>query len=167
MIREATPDDASWIADIWNDVIARTHITFTTTLKTVPEIETMIRDRVVLVLPERGGFATYGAFRGGPGYAATIEHTVFLAETARGKGQGRALLSALENHAKSAGHHVMVAAISSANPAAIKFHEAMGYDVVAEMPEVGRKDGCWLDLILMQKQVGATESASAKPQDKV
>lgn len=167
MIRDAIPDDASWIADIWNDVIAHTHITFTTTLKTVPEIESMIRDRVVLVLPKQCGFATYGAFRGGPGYAATVEHTIFLAQAARGKGQGHALLSALEIRAKSAGHHVMVAAISSANPAAIKFHAAVGYDVVAEMPEVGRKDGVWLDLILMQKQLGATESVSAKPQDKV
>ncbi|WP_299743005.1 GNAT family N-acetyltransferase [uncultured Tateyamaria sp.] len=167
MIRDATPDDAGWITDIWNDVIAHTHITFTTTLKTVAEIEAMIRDRVVLVLPEKGGFATYGEFRGGPGYAATVEHTVFLAKHTRGKGWGRALLSALEGRARDAGHHVTVAAISSVNPAAVAFHKAMGYDTVARMPEVGRKDGIWLDLILMQKQLGATVSASAKPQDRV
>ncbi|GGX50383.1 N-acetyltransferase [Tateyamaria omphalii] len=167
MIRDAAPDDASWIADIWNDVIAHTHITFTTTLKTVPEIEAMIRDRVFLVLPDQGGFATYGAFRRGLGYVATVEHTIFLAKHARGKGQGKRLLSALEGQAGDAGHHVMVAAISSENQEAAAFHKAMGYDTVAEMPEVGRKGGRWLDLILMQKQLGATESASAKSRDSV
>lgn len=162
MIRDATKDDARWIADIWNDVIAHTHVTFTTTLKSLPEVEDMISDGVVLVLPDRGGFATYAPFRSGPGYAATIEHSIFLAAHARGKGLGALLLSALEARAYENSHHVMVAAISGANPNAIAFHTAMGYDKVAQMPEVGRKDGCWLDLILMQKQLGATEGVSAK-----
>lgn len=167
MIRDATGDDTGWIADIWNDVIAHTQITFTTTPKSSAEIETMIETRDVLVLPEQGGFATYGPFRGGPGYAATVEHTILLAAHARGRGQGRALLSALLARAHARGHHVMVAGISGANVAAIAFHTAMGFSKVAHMPEVGRKNGVWLDLILMQKRLGATASTDAKPEDTV
>lgn len=167
MIQAAKPEDADWIAGIWNEVIADTQITFTTTLKSRAEIEAMIFDRVVLVLPDRGGFATYGPFRGGPGYAATVEHTIMLAAHAQGQGAGRALLSALEARAKADGHHVMVAAISGANPTALAFHVAMGFVRTAHMPEVGRKDGVWLDLILMQKQLGATESANATDEDTV
>lgn len=167
MIRDATSNDAGWIMDIWNDVITNTYITFTTTLKTRSEIESMIRARVVLVLPEQGGFATFGSFRSGPGYAATVEHSIFLAEHARGKGQGAALLFALEDRARMAGCRVMVAGISGANPEAVAFHAHLGYAAVGEMPEVGRKDGIWLDLILMQKNLGATESARAKRLDTV
>ncbi|MEM8655678.1 MAG: N-acetyltransferase family protein [Pseudomonadota bacterium] len=167
MIGPADPKDAGWIARLWNDVIAHTQITFTTRRKAVSEIETLIAQGTVLTLPDQGGFATYGPFRAGPGYAATTEHTIHLAPKARGRGQGRALLSALEDHLHAAGHHVMVAGISSANPGAVAFHRALGFTQVAHMPEVGRKDGVWLDLILMQKRLGATVSANAKTDDSV
>ncbi|APX10989.1 GNAT family N-acetyltransferase [Tateyamaria omphalii] len=167
MIRDANRDDAGWIADIWNAVIAHTQITFTTAPKTLDDIENLIDTRVMLVLPRQGGFATYGPFRGGPGYAATVEHTILLDPTARGRGKGRALLTALQARARREGYHIMVAGISGINDVAIAFHAAMGFAKVAHMHQVGRKDGVWLDLILMQKQLGATAGADAAPQDTV
>ncbi|MBV7408926.1 MULTISPECIES: GNAT family N-acetyltransferase [Roseobacteraceae] len=167
MIRNAARDDAAWIADIWNAVITHTQITFTTAPKSLTDIEKMIECQAVLVLQDRGGFATYGPFRSGPGYAATVEHTILLADGARGRGHGRALLTALEARAAAEGHHIMVAGISGTNDAAIAFHSAMGFSRVGHMPEVGRKGGVWLDLVLMQKRLGATASADAKPRDTV
>jgi len=163
MIRAATPQDAPWIAEIWNDVIRDTLITFTTEEKTQDAIADLIANRPILVLADRGGFATYGPFRGGPGYASTVEHTVLLASAARGRGQGRALMKGLMDHAAVDGHHVMVAGISGANPDAIAFHARLGFAEVARMPEVGRKAGQWLDLVLMQKILGATGRSTAKP----
>ncbi|MEO0401904.1 MAG: N-acetyltransferase family protein [Pseudomonadota bacterium] len=165
MIRAATEADAPWIAEIWNAIIADTLITFTTDPKSVDAVRQMIAERPVLVLPDSGGFATYGPFRGGPGYAATIEHTVLLAPKTRGQGQGRALMAALIKTAQEAGHHVMVAGISGANPGAIAFHAALGFEQVAHMPEVGRKSGQWLDLVLMQKTLGSLASATTSPPD--
>lgn len=153
MIRPAQSSDAPWIAALWNTVIADTLITFTTDLKSQAEIKALIEARPVLVLPDKGGFATYGAFRGGPGYGATVEHTIHLDPRARGQGQGRALLEALQQQAHEAGHHIMVAGISGANPDAVAFHSALGFDPVGHLPQVGRKAGQWLDLILMQKQL--------------
>ncbi|MEX0312352.1 MAG: N-acetyltransferase family protein [Tateyamaria sp.] len=167
MIRPATPTDAPWICDIWNGIIAQTHITFTTQRKNIADIETMIADRVVLTLPDKGGFATFGPFRGGPGYAATVEHTILLAEHARGQGQGAILFAALEDEARRSGVHVMVAGISGANPAAVAFHAAQGFEQVGHMPEVGRKDGQWLDLVLMQKRLEAGGTPNARQNDAI
>lgn len=159
MIRHATAQDAPWIVDLWNSMIAETLITFTTTPKSEVEITEMIGQRPVLVLDEGGGFATYGPFRGGPGYTATVEHSVMLAPNARGKGLARNLLEALMDVAQDDGKHAMVAAISGANPNAVAFHAALGFVRVGHLPEVGYKSGQWLDLIFMQKMLNPPDSA--------
>lgn len=160
MIRQATPEDAPWIAAIWNTVISDTLITFTTTTKSEADVAQVIATRPVLVLADAVGFATYGPFRGGPGYGATAEHSVMLAPNARGHGHGRALLNGLMQVARDDGKHVMVAAISGANPQALAFHAALGFKQVGQMPQVGRKAGQWLDLILMQKLLNAPDSVT-------
>lgn len=160
MIRPATQDDAAWIMAMWNAVISDTLVTFTTTPKSVGDIATLIQRRPVLVLPEARGFATYGPFRAGPGYGATIEHSIYLAPACRGQGLGGGLLDALMDHAAGAGHHVSVAAISGANPGAVRFHAQRGFESVGRMAQVGRKNGQWLDLILMQKLLNPQDNAA-------
>lgn len=153
MIRAANPDDADWIAGIWNGIIADTLITFTTRPKTRVEVEAMIAAQPVLVLADQSGFATYGPFRSGPGYAGTVEHTIYLRPDAQGQGAGRALITALMDHAGAAGLRVMVAGISGANPGAVAFHAALGFEQVGRMTGVGQKSGRTLDLIWMQKRL--------------
>ena len=80
-----------------------------------------------------------------------MEHTVILSPDACGQGFGCALLHALEDYARNAGVHSLVAGISGENPAAVAFHKKMSFTRVALIPEVGWKFGRWMDLILMQK----------------
>ena len=156
IIRPARPTDADAIAAITNAIIRDTLVTFTTEIRDPADIALDIEARAgsYLVAEVNGqveGFATYGPFRSGPGYAKTCEHTIQMSPKARGQGGGRALMSALQNAACADGFHVMVAGISSANLGAIAFHAALGFAEVGQMPEVGRKWGQWLDLVLMQK----------------
>jgi phosphinothricin acetyltransferase len=135
-------------------------VTFTTDERSAAQIAEDIKARApgYLVAEHDShviGFATYGPFRTGPGYAQTCEHTIQLSPDARGKGVGRALMSALQDIAQAQGVHVLVAGISSANPGAEAFHAALGYSKVGLMPEVGFKFGQRLDLVLMQKILGA------------
>ena len=152
MIRPATEADAEAIAALWNPWIADTAITFTSTLKTPDDIAQMIATRPAFFTTDGvQGFATYGQFRGGDGYATCMEHSIILSPTARGQGLGRALLHAVEYHARTHGAHQMIAGISAENPAAIAFHTRMGYTETARIADAGRKFGRFIDLVLMQK----------------
>lgn len=155
-VRPAVPEDAGAIAALWNPMIRDTLSTFTTVEKSPGDIRGMIAERpdaffVAQAQDVCAGFVTFGPFRAGPGYAATVEHTVIVADSGQTRGMGRILLTAAEDAARAQGHHVMVAGISDTNEGAQIFHQQVGYREVARMPQVGRKAGQWLDLVLMQK----------------
>ena len=155
IIRAADPGDARLVAALWNEMIRTSLATFTTAEKTTADVKSLIANRKnafwVAETDHGLGFVTYGPFRSGPGYAATVEHTIILDPAAQGQGLGRALMAHAMKTAAADHLHVMVAAISSANPSAVAFHTSLGFEQTGLMPEVGRKNGQWLDLILMQK----------------
>jgi L-amino acid N-acyltransferase len=159
MIRDAAAGDVPALVVILNHWITQSTITFNPVPKTPADIAAMITDKArldhaLLVAEIDGqiaGYATYGQFRAGVGYAHAMEHSIALAPDHRGRGAGRDLLVAVEDHARARRAHVMMAGISGENTAGIAFHKAAGYAHVAAIPEVGFKFGRWLDLVLMQK----------------
>ena len=158
MIRPATADDIPAITAIINHVIRDTTITFNSVEKSPTEVLAMMTDRRALgfemFVADLGGvvgYATYAQFRAGVGYARSMEHSVALAEAGQGKGLGRALMLAIEDHARAGGAHLMVGAITSDNVKSVSFHKVLGYDLVGMMPEAGFKFGKYYDLLLMQK----------------
>lgn len=159
ILRAAVADDAPVLADLINHWVTGSTITFTSATKSPQDIVDMIAAKAaaghaVLVAEEAGrllGYATYGQFRGGNGYAHAMEHSIALSPDARGRGVGRALLIAIEEHARAAGAHVIFAGVSGENTQGQAFHAANGYAQVAVIREVGRKFDRWLDLVLMQK----------------
>lgn len=157
ILRDATTADAGSITAIWNREIRDGVSTFNTIEKEVGAIKATIASEVVFLVAEGEGavvgFATFGPFRGGPGYALTMEHTIYMAEAARGNGVGRDLMAKLEAEAKKRGVHVLVAGVGGENSGGIAFHKAMGFVEVARMPEVGRKFDRWMDLVLLQKML--------------
>jgi len=159
MIRLAGAWDATAIAEIWNPVIRDSTITFNAVEKDPDNLVRFLTSQAdvgqaTFVVEQDGevlGFATYGQFRAGVGYARSMEHTIMIAAGARGRGHGAGLLEAVEAHAREGGAHSMIAGVSGANEAGIGFHAARGYHEIARVPEVGWKHASWLDLVLMQK----------------
>ena len=159
MIRSATPADVPAILAFWNPLIETTAVGFSPTPHTVESLGAMIaarqaEGRAFLVAEIGGkvaGFASYDQFRKGLGYARSMEHTIILSGTARGQGVGRALMAAIEEHARARGVHMMVAGVSAENPAGLAFHSALGYVEAGRIAEAGYKFGRFLDLVLMQK----------------
>lgn len=163
MIRPSRPGDAPAIAAIWNPIIRDTEITFWPSERTEAEIAAIITDRQAqgfahLVAERDGkviGFANYGQFRAGLGYARSMEHTVHVTPDARGSGTGRALMLAIEDHARAATHRLMIGAVTGSNDASLRFHARLGYAEWGRIPAAGWKFGRFHDLVLMGKDLGA------------
>jgi phosphinothricin acetyltransferase len=157
MIRRATAADAPAIAAIWNHHIRTGTVTFLPDEKSEAEVAALIAGPDPVFVAERAGvagFARHFPFRAGRGYAATREHTILLAPAApRGQGLGRALIEAVIADAAAGGAHSLWAGISGENADGRAFHAAMGFAVMAVLPEVGHKFGRWLDLVLMMRRL--------------
>jgi len=160
-VREATTADGPAIRRLFNALIPTTTIAWRDDPMKPEEMaawfdEQQLAGRPVLVAERDGavvGYTTWSTFRGGPrlpGYQHTVELTIHVDGEVHRQGVGRMLLSALMDAARAADLHVMVAGIDSDNTPSIELHRAMGFTEVARMPEVGRKHGRWLDLVLMQ-----------------
>ncbi|MFA9231268.1 MAG: N-acetyltransferase family protein [Microgenomates group bacterium] len=154
MIRRATPKDAQALADLWNPWIIGTATTFNATARTDTEIVDMIISRPCFLVNDLQGihgFVTYSQFRGGIGYARTMEHTIVLAPSLHGTGAGRTLMAAMEEFATAQGVHQMIAGVTAENPRGLAFHTGLGYETIATIRDAGFKFGRYIDLILMQK----------------
>jgi phosphinothricin acetyltransferase len=160
-IRDATAADAPAIGAIWNPIVRDTVVTFWPNERSDSEIARLIAERqaagwafLVAEAAEVLGFASYFQFRGGPGYARTMELTINIAPGVRGQGVGRDLLQALEARATAAEVRVMIGAVTGSNGASIAFHRRLGYAEMGRIPEAGWKFGRFHDLILMGKTLG-------------
>ncbi|MEO6469858.1 MAG: N-acetyltransferase family protein [Acidimicrobiia bacterium] len=166
-VRACEERDLAATAELFNELIPTTTVAWTDVLTSVPERAGVIADHEahgfpVLVAVDGEdpsaeavlGVASYGAFRNRQrfeGYRFTVEHSIHVRGDQRGRGIGATLLTALIDHARNAGVHVMVGAIDGDNEDSLRFHERMGFAEVARMPETGFKFGRWLDLVLVQR----------------
>jgi L-amino acid N-acyltransferase len=96
------------------------------------------------------GFASYGVFRGWPAYKYSVEHSVYVAASHRGKGIGKRLLQRILEEAEAQDYHVLVGGIDSQNTVSIALHRTLGFQYAGTLRQVGFKFGRWLDLDLYQ-----------------
>lgn len=102
------------------------------------------------------GYAYAGPFRPRPAYRFTVEDSIYLAESARGQGVGTALLRELMRLCEAAGARQMLAVIGdSANAGSIGVHRTLGFAHTGVMRDVGWKFERWLDVVIMQRALGA------------
>jgi L-amino acid N-acyltransferase YncA len=85
-------------------------------------------------------------------YAGVAEVSIYVAEAARGKGVGRALLAALVEQAERNGIWTLQAGIFPENRASISLHKACGFREVGVRERIGRLKGVWRDVVLMERR---------------
>lgn len=158
-IREAIYGDLPQMLDIYNHVILHT----TAVYDYEPHTLDMRRQwweakraqgYPVLVAEDEGriaGFSSYGPFRAWAAYQFTVENSVYVSDSFRGRGLGKQLLVPLIELAKEKGYHAMIAGIDATNEASLRLHQQLGFQEVALLKEVGWKFDRWLDLKLLQR----------------
>ena len=85
-------------------------------------------------------------------YAGVVEHSVYVAEDARGRGIGRALMEALIESAEAAGLWTIETGIFPENAASLALHERVGFRVVGRRERIAQLDGVWRDTILLERR---------------
>jgi L-amino acid N-acyltransferase YncA len=85
-------------------------------------------------------------------YAGVVEHSVYVAEHARGRGIGRALMEALVASADTAGIWTIQTNIFPENTASLALHERVGFRAVGRRERIAQLDGVWRDTLLLERR---------------
>ncbi|MBW3537615.1 MAG: GNAT family N-acetyltransferase [Actinobacteria bacterium] len=157
-VRAASEADAAGILEIYNHAVTATVDTFDLVPRTLEQQAAWIRDHAgghpaVVAVDGSGtvlGFGSLSQYRPRPAYATTVEDSVYVAESARGAGIGKAVLADLVRRAREHGFHSVIGRIVGHNEVSIGLHRACGFVEVGTEQEVGRKFNRWLDVVVMQ-----------------
>ena len=160
VIRLATLADAEAIRRIYNHEVEHTTHTFDLVPRTLEDQRAWLRNRegalgvvVAQVGGEVAGFASLSEYRPRAAYRTSVESSVYVDESARGRGLGQRLMRELVLVAEARGFHTMIARIAGGHEASIRLHQEVGFTTVGTEQEVGRKFGGWLDIVVMQRML--------------
>jgi phosphinothricin acetyltransferase len=108
-----------------------------------------------LVAAARGrvlGWAALAPVSERSAYAGVAEASVYVAAEAAGRGVGRALLDRLVAGAEAAGIWTVQAGIFPENRASLALHRGCGFRTVGVRERLGRLDGRWRDVVLLERR---------------
>jgi L-amino acid N-acyltransferase YncA len=150
-IRSATTADAPTIAAIYRPYVEDSAISFEAS---APDAKEVARRMTAAALPwlvavRDGtvvGYAYAGAHRSRAAYRWSVDVSVYLADSERRRGTGRALYTRLFALLRELGYVRAYAGITLPNPASVGLHEAMGFTLVGIYHRVGFKRGAWHDV---------------------
>ncbi|PPG37848.1 GNAT family N-acetyltransferase [Rathayibacter sp. AY2B5] len=159
-IRPMTPGDWAAVETIYREGIATGHATFEAEPPTREAFDAGKLDvgRLVAVDGEQIlGWAALSKVSARPVYRGVVEHSVYIAAAARGRGVGSRLLAALIAAADDADLWTIQSSIFPENTASLALHDHAGFrrvgirERIAQMtygPEAGR----WRDTILIERR---------------
>jgi L-amino acid N-acyltransferase YncA len=160
MIRPVQLSDAAAIAQIYQHYVTTTTISFETEPPSADEITARMQKITArhswLVYENEGallGYAYTSTFRERRAYQATVESTIYLDQTAIGRGIGWALYQALLDDAATKGYREALGVIALPNDLSVRLHEKLGFVKVAHLEKIGYKFNQWIDVSIWQKHL--------------
>jgi phosphinothricin acetyltransferase len=169
LIRPSTSADVATIAAIYFWHVRHGIATFEIDPPDEPEMgrrrdDVLAKGLPFLVAEHEGavrGYAYASHFRPRPAYRFCVEDSVYVDPDATRRGLGRLLLAELCARCEAAGARQMLAVIGdSANGASIGVHRALGFVAVGTIAAAGWKFDRWLDVVVMQRGLGAAASTA-------
>jgi L-amino acid N-acyltransferase YncA len=85
-------------------------------------------------------------------YAGVVEHSVYVHPDARGRRIGLRLLETLIESTEKAGIWTIQSGVFPENTASLALHRAVGFRAIGTREKVGRHDGVWRDVILLERR---------------
>ena len=168
-VRAAVGEDLPAIQAIYAHHVKTGLGTFEIEPPDVPEMRTR-HARIIetglpyLVAEDEGRIVGYGyasEFRPRAAYRSTVEDSIYVAHDAVGLGIGQALLNGVIDACTARGMRQMLAIIGdSHNAASIGAHRACGFSYVGVLTSVGRKFDRWVDVVIMQRPLGAGDAST-------
>ena len=158
IIRVATESDLPQILNIYNEIILHTTGIYYYEPHTLEMRREWFFSRKeagfpVFVAEESGqilGMSSIGQFRIPTAYKYSVENTVHVAASVRGRGIGKLLMTPLIESARHMNMHSIIAVVDADNAVSIGLHKGFGFMEVAHFKEVGYKFDRWLDLKFLQ-----------------
>lgn len=163
LIRPASPSDIKAITAIYAHHVSSGTASFEIDPPEETEMRRRWQDVTVKGLPyivaeDKGavlGYAYAGPYRPRPAYRFTVENSIYVHPDQARKGIGALLLPALIAECEKLGLRQMIAVIGdSGNAASIALHRKFGFQDTGILKSVGYKFGRWLDVLIMQRQLG-------------
>src|SRR5216683_3554340 len=163
LIRPSRDDDVGAIAAIYGYHVLHGVASFEEVPPDAAEIarrrgEIVKRGLPYLVAERAGrviGYCYAGPFRPRVAYRFTVEDSVYVEAGEIGRGLGRALLEQVIARCTELGYRQMVAVIGGRETlGSIRLHERLGFAHIGVLPAVGFKFGRWIDIIMMQRELG-------------
>ncbi|ELY79217.1 GNAT family N-acetyltransferase [Natrinema gari] len=169
-IRVATREDAAAVRDIYAPFCESTAITFE---ETTPS-ETELADRIASTLERHPwlvcevdddivGYAYAGPLRKRRAYEWVVELSVYVADSARRMGVGRALYESLFAVLERQGIRDGYAVTTVPNPETERFHERMGFERLVDFPAIGYTQAEWQDVAWWQRALAEKTDSPERP----
>jgi L-amino acid N-acyltransferase YncA len=163
MIEAMRPSDWEHVRSIYLEGIRSGHSTFETDAPSWERWDEAHLHFARLVM--RGGDRVSGWAALSPvskrtAYRGVAEVTVYVTESARGQGIGRALLEALIDESEKHGIWTLQASIFPENTASVELHRRCGFREVGHRERIAMLNGVWRDTLLFErrsKRIGPTE----------
>jgi L-amino acid N-acyltransferase YncA len=151
-----TPADAEAVLAIYQDGIDDGDATFESAAPTWAEFDAghLEAHRLVAIDPVGSllGWVVASAVSSRPVYRGVVEHSLYVARSARGQGVGRTLLAAFIDSSAAAGIWTIQAGVFPENTASLALHAAAGFRVVGVRERLGLHDGRWRDVVLLERR---------------
>jgi phosphinothricin acetyltransferase len=158
MIEEYREEHLAELTEIYNYYVLNTTATWHTQPMTADDMRKLVvsggeRYKTFVLTEGRCvcGYVSIREFKPRDAYIGTAEIGIYFRPEYCGRGLGDKAVQHIETYAKSAGFHVLIAAISGENTASIRLFEKNGYEKCAHYREVGIKFGKRLDAVSYQK----------------
>jgi L-amino acid N-acyltransferase YncA len=159
-IRDMAAADWPVVERIYAAGIATSDATFETAPPTWEEFDQGRLENHRLVAVEESevvGWAALSPTSWRACYAGVAEHSVYVAEAARGRGIGRALMEELIRGADAAGLWTIQTSVFPENEASLALHRALGFRVVGRRERIAQLDGVWRDTVLLERRSPAVD----------